>query len=1148
MVDDEALIAADLDARSAALDTNRSFIVQAPAGSGKTELLIQRYLKILSTVDYPEEVVAITFTRKAAQEMLLRALHAMRDAKSGVIAEEAHYRVTLDAARKVLERDRENGWKLLESPRRMRIQTLDALNSGIARSLPFSSGLGSSGRIATDDELTQLYRSAASGTLDFLLTEGTANDAVVQVLGHLDNNTTVYIGHIARMLAKRDQWLNMTGAGISRPALDERVRRKLERSIANEVSARLARLRRLMPDEHLTLLTELCRYAGQNLAARQASARSALTECETFPPADARYLEQWRAIAALLLTHSGHWRKTVNRNDGFPRAAGEQKRRMLELLQLLGEHEELASELHCVRRLPDPRYSDAQWVVLRALIRVLPLAVAELRRLFGELRVTDHTEVALAASAALGDADNPGDVGLLLDYSIRHLLIDEMQDTSIAQYRLIEKLVAGWEPGDGRTLFCVGDPMQSIYRFRDAEVGQFLLARSRGLGPVAMEPLVLRRNFRSGEHLVHWFNTVFAMTLPERDDIAAGAIAYAASVPVESLRNSGEYHIYPLFEPSYEEEAAFAVDVIRRCVDTSPNQSTAVLVRSRTQLPLLLARLREARVAYHAVEIDRLTDLPEIIDLLALTRAIAHRGDRIAWLALLRAAWVGLTWTELHGLVFNDRNRTVWELLHDDERFLALSPEARASIESFRETITPFITGHGTRSLRDTVEQAWYRLRGPLMLRTEEETDNVYQFFDVLDAIDTAGTVHDVAELEARLDQERVSGKAATDCRLHVMTMHKAKGLQFDHVVLYGLGRTTKSDEPSILSWLNLPDTGDGPAMIISPVSARADAEQDRLHDFIETIERDKSRLEQDRLLYVACTRARRSLHLVGHVPLSQDGREPGEPRKGTLLHSLWPAVSAQFRKTFRDSSAAAGRLPAPRPPDSALKLPVLWHLRPDREIALPPALPGIRRDPEHAGLVPDQQVDFYWVGSTARHAGTILHRWLHRVASGTLTVDTDNLDRLLPSARNFAKELGVPVQDVDDVCERALQGLRGILADEKGRWILSGSGHAELAVTGVWQDRVESIVIDRVRIDDAGVHWIIDYKASTHEGGGLEKFLQQESERYRRQLERYANLYRGLIADPGTPVRTALYFPLLQQFREVSVAPGFQEKPAPVI
>src|SRR5690606_11174506 len=149
---------------------------------------------------------------------------------------------------------------------------------------------------------------------------------------------------------------------------------------------------------------------------------------------------------------------------------------------------------------------------------------------------------------------------------------------------------------------------------------------------------------------------------PTEDDVTAGAIAYSASVPVQSRRGMGEWHLYPLFGVSYEEEADVAAHVIRRCVDATENETTAVLVRSRAQLPLLLGKLREGRIAYQAIEIDRLTDLPEIIDLLALTRALAHRGDRIAWLGLLRGPWVGLNWTDLHTLVFNDKRSSVWEL------------------------------------------------------------------------------------------------------------------------------------------------------------------------------------------------------------------------------------------------------------------------------------------------------------------------------------------------------------------------------------------------------------------------------------------------------------------------------------------------------
>ncbi|HWM28998.1 MAG TPA: UvrD-helicase domain-containing protein, partial [Woeseiaceae bacterium] len=454
---DEALLEADRRARIDALDVRRSFIVQAPAGSGKTGLLIQRYLGLLAHVEHPEEVVAITFTRKAAQEMQLRAVAAMREAQHGGTASEGHHRLTLEAARRVLERDRERGWKLLESPRRMRIQTLDALNAGIARSLPFSSGLGAAGKIVTDDEMQLLYREAAGATFDWLQTEGESNDAVERVLSHLDNNTSAYIAHVASMLATRDQWLAITGAGLGRGGVDLKVRRQLERNIADQVTARLRRVRRLLPDEHLPLLAELCGYTGQRLPDEGNTALP--RNVDTFPPADARYVAEWRDIAARLLTKSGSWRKSVRRNDGLPPRDDVQKQQMLQLLRLFGEHPQLGAELHRVRQLPDPHYTDEQWVVLLALFRLLPAAVAELRRIFSERGLTDHTEVALAAAAALGRVDDPGEIGLLLDFTIKHLLIDEMQDTSLAQYRLIEQLVAGWQPGDGRTLFCVGDPM-----------------------------------------------------------------------------------------------------------------------------------------------------------------------------------------------------------------------------------------------------------------------------------------------------------------------------------------------------------------------------------------------------------------------------------------------------------------------------------------------------------------------------------------------------------------------------------------------------------------------------------------------------------------------------------------------------------------
>jgi len=327
-------------------------------------------------------------------------------------------------------------------------------------------------------------------------------------------------------------------------------------------------------------------------------------------------ITHWHGVAELLLTQQGEFRKRVDKRQGFPAGDKPKKDMMHALLETLASDSELAESLHGVLSLPPLQYTDEQWQVLLALFRLLPLAVTELQRLFNEQGISDHVEVALSADAALGSAENPGDIALLLDYQVKHLLVDEMQDTSAAQYRMLETLTGGWEQGDGRSLYCVGDPMQSIYRFRNAEVGQFLLAQEFGIGHIRLQPLVLRRNFRSGEWLVDWFNTVFPTILAADDDPLRGAVSYSEAVPVKHLQGQGSCITHAVFDADM-----------------------AVLVRGRTQLPQLLARLRAAGIPYRAVEIDRLTDLPEIIDVLALTRAAAHPGDRIAWLALLRAPW-----------------------------------------------------------------------------------------------------------------------------------------------------------------------------------------------------------------------------------------------------------------------------------------------------------------------------------------------------------------------------------------------------------------------------------------------------------------------------------------------------------------------------
>ncbi len=1125
---DERLLSADAQARIDAVNVERSFIVQAPAGSGKTELLIQRYLNLLSVVEDPEEVVAITFTRKAAAEMQMRVLEALRLRETGLEPDAEHEKRTYDFAGRVLAKSEALQWNLLGNPRRMRILTLDALNASIARAQPLSTP-GTGARIVTGAELKSVHRAAALATLDWLAEKGDMRIATIEVLQHVDNNTWLYAAYLAQMLATRDQWLPFIGSGALSQSDALLLREKFEQSLEFAVSEHLQRTASGLGNSKYSELVDLFDYAASNLREDGSSTSSVkeLFGLLDLPDAVPEKLAKWRGIAELLLTRKGEFRKKVDKRQGFPAGDKPRKETMHGLLASMLDDDDLAASLHGVTALPPTKYTDDQWRVLLALFRLLPLAVMELKRLFNERGIGDHIDVALTASAALGTAESPGDVALLLDYHVKHLLVDEMQDTSAAQYRMLETLTGGWQPGDGRSLYCVGDPMQSIYRFRNAEVGQFLLAQEFGIGHIELEPLLLRQNFRSGEWLVDWFNTVFPTILATKDDPLRGAVSYSEAVPVLQLKGKGHCFTHAVFGTDVAQEAALASRVIATTLEANPDDDMAVLVRGRTQLPQLLAKLRELGIAYRAVEIDRLTDLPEIIDVLALTRAAVHAGDRIAWLGLLRAPWIGLSWSDLHALVRNDSGSSVWELLQDDTRIARLSAGGQESVMHARPVLQLLTASRRSQGLRELVERVWFALGGPGILEDDHAVENIYRYFDVLAGIEHAGTLLDVGELESILDLERVSSNDSD--RLQIMTMHRAKGLQFDHVLLYGLGRQAGKGDRRVLSWFDLPANHGYARKVISPVGPRAELNNDPLHRYIELSESEKDRYEQARLLYVACTRAKKSLHLLGNTALAADGENFKAARSDSLLHLLWPAVEPEFARQFEMLE------PQPAADNTSIwATPVLQRFKTPWTLPEARLMPGMVADEIATVDADDQsQVEFYWVGSEARIAGTLVHRWLQLITDGLASEAVTSRKYSNEVTMRWLRENGIERSAGEQIAARVQLAVESMLDDEKGHWILDGQGHAELALSGIVEGDLISVIIDRVRIDENGTHWIIDYKTSSHEGGNLEGFLQVESDRYKPQLARYAALYSDWAE---IDVRCALYFPLLRKFVEVQV------------
>jgi ATP-dependent helicase/nuclease subunit A len=1052
---------ADQAERDAALDPARSFIVQAPAGSGKTELLIQRFLALLSRVERPEEIEAITFTRKAAAEMRKRVWQALLAARDGERPAQAHHARTWDLARAAVERDRAMNWQLLDNARRLRIETIDALCLSLTRQMPVLARLGA--RPEPIDDAAPLFAEAARLTLAMVETDDEIANDVAAVLEHLDNDTQTAQGLLSNLLGRRDQWLPLVQGEVDRAALEA----VLEAIWVEGCD----RVRAALP-------------LGMALVL----------------PQDNDF-ERWLAVVEQYVIKGGTWRK----NAKLP-------------AQITGNGE-LLEALHALRSLPGPRYEDSQWFALGAILRLARVAAGQLRLVFAAHNQVDFIEIVHGAKVALGTDEEPTDLLIALDYRIRHLLVDEFQDTSAAQFRLFESLTCGWQPGDGRTLFLVGDPMQSIYRFRQAEVALFLRARREGVGAVRLDALTLHANFRSQSGIVDWVNETFARVMPPQEAIAEGAVPYSASVAVHREQPDA-VTMHAFLNEDLAGEAQRVVELAKRALDApGPDPSTkstcAILVRSRTHLLEILPALRAAGVAYRAVEIDRLDQRTAVRDLLALTRALSHPADRTAWLAVLRAPWCGLPLADLHALAGDDASSTVLELLEDGTRMQRISDDGRARAAVVRDVLAASLAARVRTTLRDAVEGAWLALSGPATLVDGADLEDVQLFLDYLESQEVAGLLPDLQRFEADLQQFHAKPDLGADDRLQVMTIHRAKGLEFDTVILPQMGSTPPVDRSPLLATLERRSE----APLLAAMGA-VGGEQDRAHQYIAECERRKSAHESARLLYVATTRPRHSLHLLADAVEDRHKqpvvRRPHSSR--SMLAKLWPMVEGDFAALVDAPLPAAGERVPLR--DVLKRLPQgVARVEVPEAVAWFPAA-----EPREAGTT----LEFSWASETARHVGTVAHRWLQKIAEERLDQWTPL--RVQANHARFAHELaarGVDENECKDAAQRVSDALIRTLEDKRGRWLLGAHEDAasERRLTLFTDQGAQRFVIDRTFVAD-GRRWIVDYKTSDHQGADLEAFLDEQRERYRPQLDGYARAVGGAPS-------LALYFPLVGGWRE---------------
>ncbi|MCY4148156.1 MAG: UvrD-helicase domain-containing protein [Gammaproteobacteria bacterium] len=1124
----------DGDVRQEVLDPARSFIVQAPAGSGKTELLIRRYLCLLLVVNQPEEIVAITFTRKAAAEMRERILHSLESAEQdpdGRKNKDLRAKERWQIARNVLRRSDDLGWRLTTNPARTRIQTIDSFCGRLVKQMPVLSRLGGHPEILEDAR--PLYQEAAEQVLKILnqdadAAKGTSDDrhlseSLAILLGHLDNYLPRIRDLIATMLAKRDQWQDYVfemQSAKENPNID--LRAILESKVENHIESILERARVMIPGECGSEFCSIMNYALANLGVIMPN-----QFLDDLLEENAGGLELWREVARVCLTNSGTWRSRLTVKEGFPPGSDDAgfKQRFEELLQKFAQVDPLQECFQQIQRLPEPCYTPEEWSVLEVLPELLRRAYAELRLLFRERNQVDFVEVSTAANNALGGEDDPTDLALYLDHRIQHILIDEYQDSSKGQRRLLEKLTAGWTDADGHSLFLVGDPMQSIYRFRDAEVGLFLKTwHEQRLGQISVHHRRITMNFRSDKALVTWVNGAFPEVFPAESNSHMGAVKFTPAVAFQPHAEECGVKLHAAVGGEMD-EAQQVVDLIRKTKASYPKDKIAILVRSRNHLRRIVPALIQSNTSFRAVDIEKLAADPAIQDLIALTRALHHEADRVAWLAVLRAPWCGLTLEDLFQLAGEKNAQTLWHCMWENSLVENLSQDGQKRLLRVRAVIKEAFELEGRVSLRRWIEGAWINLGGPATMKHEGDLANAETFFCVLDEMDEGGYIRDRKAFFERIDALYAGADTRSDDTLQIMTIHKAKGLEFDHVILPGLGAGGGRSPEQLFLWSDTPD-----GLLVAPIKRSGQETTSRIYEFIQDYEKRRREYEESRLLYVALTRARKNMHLM----MSFKGSKPPQ---GSMLAKLWSSVGEEHENLVKNRQTDVPNQEEVQSEDEPVKsisrLKAEWYLpQPPSPVAWTPSYLF-----DHGERDDFKAIKFKWAGQTIKQVGTIVHRCLQQIATeGSERWDADRIEKWQGYFRDSLRSVGVAREDLEEAVELVRSALTQTLQDPRGQWIVSSEhkdAKCEFALSGVHQDNLVNIVIDRTFVDENGIRWIVDYKTSRRESGGVEEFLDDQVERYRSQLERYGDIMSSF---DDRPIRAGLYFPLLKGWREWSI------------
>ena len=861
--------AADPDARARqfAIDPAQNVVLEASAGTGKTSVLVWRYINLLKAGVDPANILAMTFTRKAAAEMRERIIRELKAA----------------AARSEFDRVRWNDVR--DRLADIAISTIDAFCLSLLREFPLEADLDPGFDMADETEVPRLVDESLDRSMRIFAAEARRNPDIALVLAQLGVSRT-RLG-LALLLDRRlvawkalDRFLARGPKELTAESVCRQAATALQDALRG-VPGGLAGFLAQGPVEHpryQLLLADLRRFADVE-GCSNAEIRAVLDRA-----------------GAHFLTADG----IPRRSGGIPPYRGDRDYRSTEHAK---QHRTVVFQIAPqIERVLHVFARDLNAVLARGVRQMFAIALDQYRRALSERSVLDFSDVLQRALHLLRQMDEFSQSRFRLESRYHHVLVDEFQDTSRAQWELISLLIQSWGEGMGLatepSIFIVGDRKQSIYRFRDAEVAVMQEAARyiEGLRPAGNPRQSIRRSFRAVPELLEFVNDLFAEI--SQPSVRPDDFTYteADTFPVNSSTDTRDNVLGLAAAEDLEQCAAAVANEIARLISgetirdresgvarTATPGDIAILFRSRTSHREFQQALEARGIPAYVYKGLGFFDADEIKDVSALIRFLAESDSDLRAAAFLRSRFIRLSDAavaclapSLASAITDPTPPTTLDALDDEDRGV---------LEHLRARVHGWLTCVDRMPPADLIERIMretayaYELAGP---RRAQAWENLKKMRALVRRIQNRGyaTLKRIGDHLDRLTPGDESNAVieALDA-VNLMTVHAAKGLEFPIVFVVNLARgaTGPPDPVRII----VDGQGDTPSVSIGPFVSETDE-----------AERDREKQETRRLLYVAMTRARDRLYLSS--PLKDGILAPG---RGSLAEILPDSLKELFNR-----------------------------------------------------------------------------------------------------------------------------------------------------------------------------------------------------------------------------------------------------------